>query len=627
MIECQVLGPVMVTVDGRPAPPELLWRKHLALLIYLARSPRRTRTRDHLSGLLWADKAEAAARHSVNEALRVIRRVAGDAAVETRVDQVSLGADAVRFDLDRFAELEGSGDRSGAAALVTGPYLEGFVVPGASAFEDWLAAERQQWTARCVELLGAWGDELLAGGRSVEARAASERALALDPLAERPMRVLMAALALEGEPAMALDRFQRQAVVLAERVGAEPSAGLRKLAERIQRERVVRRDPAGPAELRRTPLVGRERELARLLETWSACRDRGRAAAVVVLADQGLGKTRLVEELLGRARLDGAAVAAVRVVAADHRRPDGGLLALAEGGLVDLAGVAGAPTQAIAALAALSPRWAERFRGVRPEDPVPLERALVQVLHAVAEEGPVVLAVEDVQWLDDRSLDTVLALPRDLAERPFLLVLTAQPAAPVRALDELRARLGRDLPGTALTLGPLDAASLRVLVAWFLPSYGQADAERLVRRLTMDTAGLPLLAVELLSAVAAGLELRGEAGAWPEPFRTLDQTLPADLPDAIVAALRTSYRRLGGAAQQVLAAASVLDEPLTPDRLAAVAAMGPDAVASALDEAEWSRWLIADGRGYTFVARIMRDVIYRDMLTPGQRSRLEQRTA
>ena len=54
MIVCRTLGPIEVTVDGAPAPPEMLWRKHLALLVYLARSPRQTRSREHLIGLFGA---------------------------------------------------------------------------------------------------------------------------------------------------------------------------------------------------------------------------------------------------------------------------------------------------------------------------------------------------------------------------------------------------------------------------------------------------------------------------------------------------------------------------------------------------------------------------------------------
>src|SRR2546426_12226159 len=76
-VHCWVLGPARVTVDGVDAPPELLWRKHLALLVYLARSPRRSRMREHLVGLLWSDRDERQARHSLSEALRVFRRILG----------------------------------------------------------------------------------------------------------------------------------------------------------------------------------------------------------------------------------------------------------------------------------------------------------------------------------------------------------------------------------------------------------------------------------------------------------------------------------------------------------------------------------------------------------------------
>jgi hypothetical protein len=50
-------------------------------------------------------------------------------------------------------------------------------------------------------------------------------------------------------------------------------------------------------------------------------------------------------------------------------------------------------------------------------------------------------------------------------------------------------------------------------------------------------------------------------------------------------------------------------------------------VDEALDELERRRWLYSEPRGYGFVARIVRTVILEDMLTPGQRRRLEARAA
>ena len=74
MIELRTLGPVEILVDGEEPARELLWRKNLALLLYLARSPGQRRSREHLVGLLWGDKPDSTARHSLNEALRVLRR-------------------------------------------------------------------------------------------------------------------------------------------------------------------------------------------------------------------------------------------------------------------------------------------------------------------------------------------------------------------------------------------------------------------------------------------------------------------------------------------------------------------------------------------------------------------------
>jgi hypothetical protein len=54
--------------------------------------------------------------------------------------------------------------------------------------------------------------------------------------------------------------------------------------------------------------------------------------------------------------------------------------------------------------------------------------------------------------------------------------------------------------------------------------------------------------------------------------------------------------------------------------------LGPEETAIALDELEWHRWLVAEPRGYSFVARIVRRVVERDMVTAGQRHRVLEAT-
>jgi hypothetical protein len=112
-----------------------------------------------------------------------------------------------------------------------------------------------------------------------------------------------------------------------------------------------------------------------------------------------------------------------------------------------------------------------------------------------------------------------------------------------------------------------------------------------------------------------------------EPAKTLDQSLPGDLPDAVVAAIRIGYRRLSADAQRVLAAASILGDRVPAARLAGALRLPEATVYEALDELEWQRWLVSEPRGYGFVARIVRQVIERDMLMPGQRRRLLENDA
>jgi predicted ATPase len=292
--------------------------------------------------------------------------------------------------------------------------------------------------------------------------------------------------------------------------------------------------------------------------------------------------------------------------------------------LLQVPGVAAAPRTALTVFAGVIPEWADRFPGSSGEPgAVSYLRALSDVLRAATDEQPLVLAVDDAQWLDQASMLALLAVLRDLAAAPLILLLSADFQPPSGELGELRTRLGRDIRGTALRLTPLHSADLRALARYMLPQFNEVEIERVVRRVATDSAGLPLLAVELLRAVALGLDLRGTPGAWPEPLKTLDQTLPGDLPDTVSAAIRVGFRRLSPGAQRALSVAAVLGDRVPLEKLAHALGLGLPEVAGALDELEWHRWLVCDSRGYTFVARVVQQVVARDMLTPGQRQRIQ----
>jgi DNA-binding SARP family transcriptional activator len=592
VIRCRVLGPLEVESDGDGVPAALRWRKHIGLLIYLARSPNGTRSRDHLIGVFWAEKPEEAARHSLTEALRVIRRALGDGAIESTPGHVRLAASALDLDADRFAALERQSDPVAATDLVRGEFLEGFAVPDAWEFEEWLAAERRDWRPRTTAALVRAAELRLDAGDAAAAAALAGRALRIDATAEPAWRAGMLALAVVGNRAGALEMWEECGRVLDDRIGTEPEPATQELAARIRRERQW--SPTLPAdagaESRRPPLVGRDAALRQALAICERCAAGSGAAVLVVSGQPGSGRTRFAEEVATRSRLAGSRAVTVRAVEAD---------------------MSGAGTT----LATL-------LRAVQDLQPA----AQTQALHEAAADSLLLLTIDDAQHADADSLLAVAAHLRDHARDRVCFLLTRTRFPHRLELDEIAARAGRDLPGALLELEPLGGAAMADLVRWALPAFDPADVERAVRRLTVDSGGLPLLAVETLNAIALGLEpLAGSV--WPQPTRTMDHTLPGPIPEALTAALRVNFQRLPAAVARVLATLAVLGERVPAERLALAADLPPDDFWDALEELEWRRWIVAEPRGYAFTARVAAQIVLRDLTTSAQRRRIRARAA
>src|SRR2546422_10154977 len=170
---------------------------------------------------------ERQARHSLSEALRVLRRALGDERLVADVDQVRLAPDAVALDCDRFAELCQRSEWTSAAGLVDGEFLEGLAIPEASDFENWLAAERALWRAQALDALVQGVDADLARGDAGSAARVGLRAVALDRTSEPAARAAMRALSLAGDRAAALRVAAQLAHALHDMLGTAGSGETR----------------------------------------------------------------------------------------------------------------------------------------------------------------------------------------------------------------------------------------------------------------------------------------------------------------------------------------------------------------------------------------------------------------
>ncbi|PKL02501.1 MAG: hypothetical protein CVV55_04125 [Synergistetes bacterium HGW-Synergistetes-2] len=187
--------------------------------------------RDRLLAMLWGDRPEQAARHSLNEALRVWRRACGDDTIDSTAEAVRWVA-PIELDCDQFLALAAD-DPIAAAALVRGEWCEGLSIPGESGFEEWCSHQRTRWRGQCVALLAGAATLLGDRGDLLAARAIAERGWAIDSWSDHAALTLIRSLSLLGDRSGALAVAKEHIGRLQDDLGAEPSPAVAELVKRL----------------------------------------------------------------------------------------------------------------------------------------------------------------------------------------------------------------------------------------------------------------------------------------------------------------------------------------------------------------------------------------------------------
>ena len=617
------LGPPSVRVDGREAPPDVLWRKHVALLTYLALSPDGTRSRGHLLGLLWPESPEDKARRSLNEAVRRLRSALGTARLLTRGDALQLNAGELDVDVRQFHTLRAEGQLR-ALELLRGEFLEGFHVDDAPVFEDWMDAQRAQIRQAATGLLVARGEEQLAVNRYVEARALARRALAFDAFSEPALALGMRSAALEGDSTGALALYHDAAERVAREIGESPSGALSALAARI-RAGTWRRSGTRHSDIE-PPLIGRRGAHAELFARLDRYPREG-PACLVIVGDPGSGRTRLLAACTERLALAGATVAIARLLESDHDAPWSTLRALMRGGLQLAPGLTGTDPVGLRILAGLVPELAERVVPLETQDVAQVSDALASCVDAVAQENPLAVLVDDAQWADGSTLAALRAVWSREQSSAVVLVLTLERGAELSV--ELRAlvgSVGREIPGVVARLEPLTHDDIAALTEAAAPwCAGKEERGRLARRVAQESGGNPFLAVTLLHELGQTTSLRQGLVEWPPAGGTLDSSLPIAVSDVVRSAVAARVARLDEDSTAVLRAASIAGDMLDPAVLTEVSGLLRTRVDAALDRLERERFVVFEGGRYRFTGRLISAVIESECMQAGGRRRLRER--
>jgi DNA-binding CsgD family transcriptional regulator len=328
-------------------------------------------------------------------------------------------------------------------------------------------------------------------------------------------------------------------------------------------------------------MVGRVAEQAALSAVYAHVRE-GQPHVALITGAAGIGKTRLVEELIARARL----------------APGGGQVRIGES-----APLAGATLAYGPFLAALSDQAGWLLSDDSAGDMLAARHRtflrMLELLADLAAASPLLLVLEDLHWADESSRELLAFLATRLRDQPVMIVGTMREeeldAGTRLWLTELEHRPAV----TRLRLGRLADAEVAQLVAGLLPAETSADE---------------LIAVV---AVAAGNPLYAR-----EVAITGTAVLPASISDAVLA----RAARLAATAEAVVRQVCVADGGMSHDLVAATVELPEEQLLASAQQAVDSGLLTSTGDGYALGHELVRQVLYAHLL-PGERRRLHRRLA
>ncbi len=147
------LGGASILIDGQAASGRATHRHRIALLALLIAHEGHAVTRDKLIALLWPEKDTDGGRNLLKVAVHELRKEFGDPAIRTTGDQLSANLTALDSDIGAFLAALARNDDRGAAALYTGPFLDGFHLKDAEEFGHWVDGERSRLAAAYASAL------------------------------------------------------------------------------------------------------------------------------------------------------------------------------------------------------------------------------------------------------------------------------------------------------------------------------------------------------------------------------------------------------------------------------------------------------------------------------------------
>ena len=651
----RVLGPSELAHDGVPMDVSAWQPRVRSLFLLIATAPGRRRLRDELIDTLWPDSTPETGPSNLRYTLHVLRRALGSLDPSPALFEqgwISLNpAYHWEIDLERFEELAGASADDVDALERAAALYRGEPLPE-NRYDEWTMAVREHaertWRELCLRL----GRVYRALGSYQQAGDWLDRVLQDDPLDEEAVQEVLACLIEMGRRAEALRRYQQFERHLREELDVPPAPETAALVEGLK----GRADEA-PA-LPRTPLVtsasprvdiapsyplpttgpfvGRNAHLSRIMDVLSRLDGTGHGDVlpaqpprlVLLAAEAGMGKTRLLGEVARRAREGDVLALAGGCYEQEGRLPYGPIhdaladyvRAQPEVLLDRIRGLETELARIVPEIRSLSADGAEGPHRAVEGERMRLFLAVAQAMERIAADTPLLLILDDLHWADDATLQllhfllrqpgldrllmlgayradelardaALMELVHDSRDREKILTIDLEPLAPDDLARVLEARLS----------GPCASSLLAVLHA--------------------RSGGNPLFALQM----AALLEQEERLEQTEDGWRMVEDT-PIDLPPAVRETISRRLRHLNMDQREALTLGAVLGRAFSYGALEQLWHGDERTLFEALDRTIDDHIVSETEDGYAFRHPLLWEVVYHRVPGP-RRAILHERAA
>src|SRR3989475_645249 len=437
--QLRVFGSPQLVLGDR-SPVRFRTKKHLAVLLYLHFEGRvRSIPRDQLVDLLWPDVSPDKGRHSLSQALLAIRSLLGTTAVTGREQDVQLLAELP----SELAILR----RGQVAGVRVAQPLGGLDDCAGAEFAHWVDGARMRLKAQARDALRAALQTARVKGDLSETHLLAAALYDVDPLCIDAVYALAERALLEGDTVAAVRLLKDHVRRAQAELGTNPNPEIARLLGRLERgERPIVPAQTSPLPERLTRphrFVGREVELGQLEATWNRLGGAGYQTCLVTGAP-GIGKSSLIRRFATSLE-----ARAWPVFVVSCQEIGQGIPYAAVSDLITALGrdraAGGTDPLWLAEASRVCPGLRTIYPGIPAAPEAPTEsirlrvaEAVVRIMETVADLGPVLLAFDDLQFLDPASRDVLFLMTRRLERMPTLILAAARAGG--RSWDPRRAR-------------------------------------------------------------------------------------------------------------------------------------------------------------------------------------------